>query len=158
MQWRLKSQASRLFTQPFVQGQIKENIKALRHWPLWGKFTGDLLIPRTKCQWRGKCFPLMTSSWMIRQLSSESRICVSIMLCELLRKSTNFEAVYTAWEHSYFCGSRHLFLGLAPNTRSSWYFLLFFRLQITHGFYVGHATGKVCTITITAVWYNKKSL
>ena len=25
----------------FVQAQIKENIKAPRHWPLWGKFTGD---------------------------------------------------------------------------------------------------------------------
>ena len=33
--WRLKSPASRLFTQPFIQAQIKENIKAPRHWPLW---------------------------------------------------------------------------------------------------------------------------
>ena len=32
--------ASRLFTQLFVQAQIKENIKALRHWALWGEFTG----------------------------------------------------------------------------------------------------------------------
>ena len=32
--WRLKSPASRLFTQPFIQGQIKENIKASRHWSL----------------------------------------------------------------------------------------------------------------------------
>ena len=32
--WRLKSPASRLFTQPFVQAQIKENIKAPRHWRL----------------------------------------------------------------------------------------------------------------------------
>ena len=32
--WRLKSPASRLFTQPFIQTQIKENIKAPRHWPL----------------------------------------------------------------------------------------------------------------------------
>ena len=32
--WRLKSPAARLFTQPFIQTQIKENIKALRHWPL----------------------------------------------------------------------------------------------------------------------------
>ena len=24
------------FTQPFIQTQIKENIKAPRHWPLWG--------------------------------------------------------------------------------------------------------------------------
>ena len=36
--WRLKSPASRLFTQPFIQAQIKENIKAQRHWPLCGEF------------------------------------------------------------------------------------------------------------------------
>ena len=39
---RLKSPASRLFTQPFIQAQIKANIKAPRHWPLWGEFTGEL--------------------------------------------------------------------------------------------------------------------
>ena len=43
--------------------QIKENIKAPRHWPLCREFTGDRWIPRTKGQWRGKCFHLMTSSW-----------------------------------------------------------------------------------------------
>ena len=32
--WRFKSPASLLFTQPFVQSQIKESTKALRHWPL----------------------------------------------------------------------------------------------------------------------------
>ena len=32
--WRLKSPASRLFNQPFIQVQIKGNIKAPRHWPL----------------------------------------------------------------------------------------------------------------------------
>ena len=41
VRWRLKSPESRLFTQPFVQAQITENIKAPRHWPLWGGFTGD---------------------------------------------------------------------------------------------------------------------
>ena len=41
---------------------MKENIKAPRHWPLWGEFTGDRWIPRTEGQWRGKCFHLMTSS------------------------------------------------------------------------------------------------
>ena len=30
--------------------QMKENIKAPRHWPLWGEFTGDRWIPRTKGQ------------------------------------------------------------------------------------------------------------
>ena len=45
--WRLKSPASRLFTQPFIQAQIKK-IKAPRHWFLWGEFTGDRWILRTK--------------------------------------------------------------------------------------------------------------
>ena len=39
--WRLKSPASPLFTQSFIQVQIKENIKAPRHWPLCGEFTSD---------------------------------------------------------------------------------------------------------------------
>ena len=42
--------ASELFTQPFIQAQIKQNIKAVRHWPLWGEFTGDWWIPRTEGQ------------------------------------------------------------------------------------------------------------
>ena len=37
-------------TQPFIHTQIKENIKAPRHWPLCGEFTGDRRIPRTKGQ------------------------------------------------------------------------------------------------------------
>ena len=36
MRWHLKSLASRLFAQ-FVEAQIKENIKAPRHWSLWGE-------------------------------------------------------------------------------------------------------------------------
>ena len=32
--WRLKSPASRLFAQSFIQTQIKEYIKSPRHWPL----------------------------------------------------------------------------------------------------------------------------
>ena len=48
--WRLKSSASRLFTQSFIQTQIKENTKALRHWPLCGEFTGGQWISRTKGQ------------------------------------------------------------------------------------------------------------
>ena len=40
-----KSPASRLFTQPFIQTQIKENIKAPRHWPLCGEVTGTGEFP-----------------------------------------------------------------------------------------------------------------
>ena len=36
---------ARLFTQPFIQTQIKENIKAPRHWPLCGEFTGTGEFP-----------------------------------------------------------------------------------------------------------------
>ena len=43
-----------LLTQPFIQAQIKENIKAPRHWPLCGEFTGDRWIPRTNGQQWGK--------------------------------------------------------------------------------------------------------
>ena len=47
--WCPKSPASRLFTQPFIQAQIKENIKAPRHWPLWGKspVTGEFSAQRS---------------------------------------------------------------------------------------------------------------
>ena len=43
---RLKSPASRLFAQQFVQAQIKESIKGPHHWPLWG----GRWISRTKGQ------------------------------------------------------------------------------------------------------------
>ena len=36
-----KSPALPLFIKPFVEAQIKENIKAPRHWPLCGEFTSD---------------------------------------------------------------------------------------------------------------------
>ena len=38
------------FSQPFIQTQIEENIKAPRLWPLCGEFTGDRWIPRTNGQ------------------------------------------------------------------------------------------------------------
>ena len=57
LQWRHNEHADvsnnrhfHCFTQPFVQAQIKENIKAPSHWPLWEKFTCDRWIPRTKGQ------------------------------------------------------------------------------------------------------------
>ena len=29
-----------------IQAQIKENIKAPRHWPLWGEFTAEFPVQR----------------------------------------------------------------------------------------------------------------
>ena len=42
----MASQISWLFTQLFIQAQIKENIKAPRHWPLCGEFTGEFPAQR----------------------------------------------------------------------------------------------------------------
>ena len=77
--WRLKSPTSRLFTQSFIQTQIKENIKALCHWPLCGEFTSDWWIPRTNDQLRGKCFHLMKSSWEVFKVS----------ICEMSLQNTS---------------------------------------------------------------------
>ena len=46
--WRLKSPASRLLNQPFIQAQIRENIKAPRHvrgihrWPVYSPHKGPV--------------------------------------------------------------------------------------------------------------------
>ena len=44
-------------------GDDQRNIKAPRHWPSGGEYTGHRWIPRTKGQSRGKSFHVMTSSW-----------------------------------------------------------------------------------------------
>ena len=41
----------------FVHAKIKENIKAPRHWPLWGESTGDQWIPPHKGPVTRKMFP-----------------------------------------------------------------------------------------------------
>ena len=57
LQWRHNGRDSVSNHQPggcflnrFIQTQIRENIKAPRHWPLCGEFTGDRWIPRTNGQ------------------------------------------------------------------------------------------------------------
>ena len=78
--WRLKSPASWLFTQPFIEAQCKENTQAPRHWPLWGEFTKDRQIPRTKGQWRGKCFLWPTPSCIINVFVIVLRSYMSLIL------------------------------------------------------------------------------
>ena len=39
-----------IVTQPFIQAQIKENIKAPHHWPLCGELIGERWIPHTNGQ------------------------------------------------------------------------------------------------------------
>ena len=56
LQWRHNERDGVLNHQPHdcvlnrYSGQIKENIKAPRHWPLCGEFTGHRWISRTKRQ------------------------------------------------------------------------------------------------------------
>ena len=69
--WRPKSLASRLFAKPFVQAHIKQNIKALRHWTLWGGSTGDQRTPVTR-----KC--LLSSSRIIKNKHQWNTKCVCI--------------------------------------------------------------------------------
>ena len=57
VQWRLKSSASLLFTQPFIQAQIKKNIRAPHRWPLCRELTNDRCIPRTNGTITRKMFP-----------------------------------------------------------------------------------------------------
>ena len=82
--WRLKSPASRLFIQPFIQTQTKENTKTPRHRPLCGEFTGDRWIPAQRAsnaenvsiRWRhhvNLCFPISTTpvvSWISMEWSN----------------------------------------------------------------------------------------
>ena len=63
----------------------KENIKAPRHWPLCGEFTRGGWIPRTNGQQRGKCFHLMTSSWIqlehVKDYSIAAGITLVVVAC-----------------------------------------------------------------------------
>ena len=53
----------------YLSTDQKKHHKTPRHWPFWGEFIGDRGVPRTKGQWGGKCFHLMTSScWLCAPL------------------------------------------------------------------------------------------
>ena len=94
--WRQESPASRLFTQPVIQGQIQENIKAPRHWHFWGEFTGDRRIPCTKGRWRGKYFHLMTSlcSGFSRKFRATWQVCFLISWRAYSPQWNNAELAY----------------------------------------------------------------
>ena len=60
--WRLKSPASPLFTQPFIQAQIKESIEAPRHWPLCGELPAQMAsnAENVSIEWRRHAQSLKT--------------------------------------------------------------------------------------------------
>ena len=76
---RMSAVAYEITSISIVQVQIKQNIKAPRHWPLQEEFTGDRWIPRKKAasnaenvsiRWRHYVkFVEGTSSWMISSIA-----------------------------------------------------------------------------------------
>ena len=90
MQWQLfkhdvimSAVASQILSVSIVCStvEIKENIKALRLWPLCGEFPGDRWIPHTKGQERGKYFHLMTSSCGFTDRGSDTAVLSASMSC-----------------------------------------------------------------------------
>ena len=99
-----------LFTQPFIQAQIEENIKAPRHWPLCGEFTGHWWIPHTKGQLRGKCFDLMTSSWTCMKPATCHPYNMYICIYPMLRADSRFWLV----------NNREIWSRISRLTSSAW--------------------------------------
>ena len=50
-----ESPTPRLFTQSFIQAQIKENMKSPRHPHLWGELTGDRFVVLCMITYRTYC-------------------------------------------------------------------------------------------------------
>ena len=65
-----------MFTQPFVRAQIIENIKAPRHWSLWGEFTGERYILNVAAAVQTMQAPTAPAAIVLiyRQTSNKSRI------------------------------------------------------------------------------------
>ena len=76
---------------PFFQAQIKENIKAPRHWPLCGEFTGEEFSAQmaSNAEW----FHLMTSSCpygvMYNVKLIHSRTWTEVLVYRRLNKDVN---------------------------------------------------------------------
>ena len=83
-----------------VYSGTDQNIKAPRHWPLCGKFTGDRWIPRTKGQKPGKCFHLMTSSWLPDRIASKN-IRVSNHFLNILLIPPSTSSLKAEFSHTY---------------------------------------------------------
>ena len=95
-----------VYTQRFIQAQIKENIKAPRHWPLCGEFTCDRWIPHTtNGQYRGKFFHLMTSSWNVAHISGTDHSLHEFCSCEYLSLKPPglprwYSSITLQWRHN----------------------------------------------------------
>ena len=88
---------TKIFRSIVYSGANQRNIKAPRHWPLWGELTCDRWIPQRKGQQRGTCFHLLTSSCKTQTWNVSSH---SLVVCSAC--ITIFFFV-----DSYYMGSMH---------------------------------------------------
>ena len=87
-----------------------------------------LMNSRTKGQWRGKCFHLMTSSWLTYWWSRDKMVAIrrwhfQVQFLELnsLNIEKNFTEIYSLWSYSQYAST-----GSATNhyLKQYWYVLL----------------------------------
>ena len=89
----------------------QRKIKAPRHWPLCGEFTGDRWIPHTKGQLHGKCFPLMTSSWVTLMM----RLHNVKPLCNIIINHQNSNNTRARYGVSFVCQKISLIMPMYRN-------------------------------------------
>ena len=105
--WRLKSPASRLFTQSFIRTQIKENIKAPRDWPLCGEFTGTGEFPAQRASnaenvsiwWRHHVSQISTP-WSNNGKATQHQLMLRRSWNFMIHKSHNAPVPYPTIHHS----------------------------------------------------------
>ena len=82
----MSAKASQITSVSIVYSTVCSGVDQIKHQsPASPPFvTGDRWIPRTKGQWRGKCFHLMTSSWHV----FENVVCKMAILCMIYNSDT----------------------------------------------------------------------
>ena len=144
MRWRFKSPASWLFTQPFIQAQINENIKAPRRWPLWGEFTGEFPPPQMASNaenvsiwWRlliAMCYPQSAIESIVVLLCSlavRGRWYTDIYICATLKLWQLHDLNKPHFEGSWHQYSRCKLMCVSNMTKSS----IYVRMVYLNGIY-----------------------
>ena len=131
--WRLKSPASPLFTQPFIQAQINEHIKAPRHWPLCREFPGDRWIPLTNGRKVRKMFLFhdvikdVPAANPAQSLTNNDVIFNGETACRKLQNEDNY------WTSE---------MGLVVNSQAGWFQLIEAEWIASYGCYRGDRDGN----------------
>ena len=84
------------------KAQIKENIKAPRHWPLWGEFTGDRWISQAEgCEFNTIIYQNKISQAHVSRLM--------VVKCQYLNQKAMSQTVSVKWyEKTFWCGNGNI--------------------------------------------------